>query len=116
MTDEQSVIGKRRTSAQIEQIVREFKSSGLNITQFCQQQGLRQGALYRYLKRLGRENDRGGGANGLVAVEVAGKPPIGGHAGSCGLSVVLANGRRIAVSAGFDAATLQRLVQVLEAM
>jgi hypothetical protein len=109
MTNEQSVIGKRRTSAQIEQIVHEFKSSGLNITQFCQQQGLRQGALYRYLKRLGRENV-------LLAVEVAGQPPIGGHAGSCGLSVVLANGRRIAVSAVFDAATLQRLVQVLEAM
>jgi hypothetical protein len=39
--------------------------------------------------------------------------------GSCGLGVELERGRRIAVSVGFDAATLatlQRLVQVLEAM
>jgi hypothetical protein len=35
-------------------------------------------------------------------------------AGSCGLAVVLGRGRRIAVSTGFDGATLQRLVQVLE--
>jgi hypothetical protein len=32
------------------------------------------------------------------------------------LAVVVGRGRRIAVSPGFDAATLQRLVQVLEVM
>ena len=39
-----------------------------------------------------------------------------GFSGSAGLAVVLAKGRRIAVSAGFDAATLERMVQVLERM
>ena len=38
------------------------------------------------------------------------------HAGSCGLSVVLRSGREIAVNTDFDAATLQRLVEVLETM
>ena len=101
---------------EIQQIVRDFESSGLNVSQFCQQQGLRREALYRYLKRLERGKNRGGGINGLMAVEVAGEPLTGGQAGSCGLTVILAAGRRIAVSSGFDAVTLQRLVQVLEAI
>lgn len=116
MAEQRSVIKRRRTLAEIGQMVRDFESSGLNVTEFCRQQGLRREALYRYMKRLGRGNDRGGGAKGLVAVEVAAKPLIGEHAGSCGLTVVLAGGRRITVSTGFDAVTLQRLVQVLEAM
>jgi hypothetical protein len=36
--------------------------------------------------------------------------------GGCGLSVSVASGRRIVVEAGFDAATLQRLMEVLERM
>ncbi len=115
MTDEQSVVGKRRrTPAEMEQIVSEFKSSGLNRSQFCRRQGLTLGALSRYLKRLGAACGSGATGDGLVAVELAG-PKLGAErAGSCGLAVVLASGRRIAVSTGFDAATLQRLLQVLE--
>ena len=117
MTEQQNVILKRRrTLAEIGQMVREFKSSGLNVTEFCRQQGLRREALYRYLQRLGRGSDRGGGTKGLVEVEVVAKSLIGEHAGSCGLTVVLPAGRRITVSTGFDTVTLQRLVQVLEAM
>lgn len=47
-----------------------------------------------------------------MAVELAGQDAE--PSSSCGLAVVLGRGRRIAVSAGFDAATLQRLVHVLE--
>jgi hypothetical protein len=36
------------------------------------------------------------------------------RANGCGLSVVLGSGREIAVNTGFDAATLLRLVEVLE--
>jgi hypothetical protein len=51
-----------------------------------------------------------------VAVELAGKKLGAERGGSCGLAVVLRSGREIAVRAGFDSATLQRLVQVLETM
>ena len=51
-----------------------------------------------------------------MAVELAGKKQWAESGGSCGLAVVLSKGRRIAVSAGFDAATLERVVQVLETM
>ncbi|HEX8766156.1 MAG TPA: hypothetical protein VF740_13400 [Candidatus Acidoferrum sp.] len=44
----------------------------------------------------------------LVAVELAGTAAIGR------LTVVLPRGRRVEVSEGFDAATLERLLGVLE--
>jgi hypothetical protein len=117
MTDEQSVGGKRRrTPAEIEQIVCEFESSGLNRSQFCRRQGLTLGVLNRYLQRRHAASGSGASGDGLVGVELAGKKLGAERAASCGLAVVLARGRRIAVSAGFDAATLQRLVQVLETM
>ena len=49
-----------------------------------------------------------------MAVELADKKLSAERADRWGLAVVLASGRRIAVSTGFDAATLRRLVQVLE--
>jgi transposase-like protein len=118
MTSEQGVAGKRRrTAAEIEQIVREFQNSGLNRSQFCRQQGLTLGVLNRGLRRL----QAGGSCSAesgdrLIAVELASKIRDVEPAGSCGLAVVLGRGRRIAVSTGFDPATLQRLVQVLERM
>jgi hypothetical protein len=116
MTDEQGVLrkGRRRTPAEIEQIVSEFQSSGLNRTQFCRRQGLTLGVLNRYLKRLGAACDTGATSNRVVAVELAGKKLGGERADGCDLAVVLASGRRIAVGAGFDAVTLRRLVQLLE--
>jgi len=115
MTEEQGVVRRqRRTSVQIEEMVRAFRDSGLNGRQFCRHQGLSPSTLYRYLRRSAGGAESGCG-DGLVAVELASRKPVG-EAGSCGLTVVLAGDRRIAVSVGFDSVTLQRLVQVLETM
>jgi hypothetical protein len=117
MSDEQGAVRKgRRTADEIEQIVSEYESSGLNRSQFCRGHGLTLGVLNRYLKRLRAACDSGANGDGLVAVEWAGKKLGGERASSCGLAVVLRSGREIAVSAGFDSATLQRLVEVLERM
>lgn len=114
MTSEQGITGKRRrTAAEIEQIVREFENSGLNRNQFCRQRGLTFGVLNRGLRRR-QAGCCAGGGDGLIAVEVAGNARDAEPSSSCGLAVVLGRGRRIAVNAGFDAATLQRLVHVLE--
>jgi hypothetical protein len=114
MTEEQGVTRRqRRTSVQIEQMVREFRDSGLTGRQFCLREGLSPSMLYRYLRRTA--SGEIGGGDGLVAVELASRKP-GLEAGGCGLAVVLAGGRRIAVSAGFDGVTLRRLVQTLETM
>jgi hypothetical protein len=117
MSGEQVVARKgRRTSAEIEQMVSEFQSSGLNRSEFCRGRGLTWGVLNRYLKRTQPAAHGGAIGDGLVAVEWGGKKPGAERAGSCGLSVVLRSGREIAVNVGFDSATLQRLVEVLETM
>jgi hypothetical protein len=117
MTDEQGVVGgRRRTPAEIQQIVREFAGSGVNRSQFCQRQGLTLGTLHRYLKRMQGESAGSASDAGLVAVEVHGlKRETAGDA-VCGLAVVLSGGRRIEVGTTFDGPTLQRLVQTLEMM
>ena len=104
---------RRRTAAEIEQIVSEFKSGDLTQVEFCRRQGLVLSTFGRYVKQL-RSSSAAAGA-GLVAVELAVKKLDTVSAG-CGLSVAVGSGRRIVVEAGFDAATLQRLVQVLEEM
>ena len=104
---------RRRTPTEIEHLVSEFKSGDLTQIQFCRRQGLALSTLGRYLKR--RRSSRAVASDGLVAVELAVQKLDTASAG-CGLSVTVASGRRIVVEAGFDAATLQRLVQVLERM
>ncbi len=74
MSDEQGGVGKgRRTTAEIEQIVSEYESSGLNRSQFCRGHGLTLGVLNRYLKRLRVASEGGARGGVLVAVELAGK-------------------------------------------
>jgi hypothetical protein len=103
----------RRTRTEIEQLVAEFAGSGLNRTEFCRRQRMSLGTLNRYLQR--KEAGQNGTAHGgLVAVELAGAKATTGHHVGCGLTVVLAQGRKIEVPAGFDAATLERLLRLLE--
>ena len=113
MIEEQVVAQKvRRTAAEIRQIVSEFESSGMSRNRFCRVRGLTFGVLNRYLQRMRAAADHTANSDGLVAVEWGGKKPSAERA----LSVVLRSGREIAVNTGFDAATLQRLVEVLETM
>ena len=103
MTDEQSGLRKgRRTPAEIEQIVSEFGSSGLNRSQFCRRQGLTLGVLNRCLKRLGAACGDGASSDGLVGVELAGQKLGADRADGCDLAVVLASGRRIFGVVFFD--------------
>ena len=116
MIEEQEVRRKRRrrTPAEIQQIVSEFKSGELTQKEFCRRQGLTLSTLGRYLSR-GRASSEARN-RGLVAVELAVNKGGAKACGGCGLSVSVGSGRRIVVEAGFDAASLQRLVQVLEGM
>jgi hypothetical protein len=116
MSEEQEVRRRtrRRTSAEIQQIVSEFKSGDLTQKEFCRRQGLTLSTFGRYLSRAHASSEAS--KRGLVAVELAVKKDGAKACGGCGLSVMVASGRRIVVEAGFDAASLQRLVQVLERM
>jgi len=117
----------RRSRTEAEQLVEAFESSGLGRREFCLKHGVALGTLDFWRKRRRQERDKvaskrprmrnkdvGAGVasgNKLVAVELAG---LQENAAGGGLVVVVSRGRRIEVSRWFDAATLERLLAVLE--
>lgn len=106
-------IRRRRSRAEVEQLVAEYEASGLGRTAFCQQRGLSLSTLSRYRRRQRQTTGAGTEGNRWLAVEISGGAAAGGETAS-GLSVVLAGGRRIEVGRGFDAGTLKRLLAVVE--
>jgi len=100
---------QRRTRSEIAQIAAQYSESGLSRSEFCRRHSLSLNTLNRHLKRMSASKAMPG--DGLVAVELIGSKL---HSSDCGVALVLSRGRRIEVSAGFDALTLQRLVAALE--
>jgi len=116
----------------VERLLNAFEQSRLRRREFCLKHGVALGTLDFWRKRRGLERERAvsagpgtlngegwrkvpGGESRLVAVEIDGWPAgTESQAASSGLTVVLSPGRRIEVSRGFDTATLQRLLHVLE--
>src|SRR5713226_9667884 len=95
---------KRRTRAEVQKLVEEFVSSGLQRSEFCRSRGLSFGTLNRHLKkqRRKRKSRAASSAGRLVPVELAAKKLPAQHEASCGLAVVLPGGRRIEVHPTFD--------------
>ena len=112
-SEQQMAVRKRRPRSEIRRLVAEFANSGMDASEFCRSRGLSRSTLYRHLKKVGSEGRPVSGGMELLAVEVASvkcSSPI--HEPE--LAVLLGNTRRIEVNPGFDAATLARLVSVLE--
>ena len=109
----------RRSRAEVAELVAAFERSGLNRTQYCRQHGLSLSSLKRYSKCM--EKGRGWSdqseytapAVSLIPVEVVDDRPAAQQAWQTALFVELSGGRRIGVDAGFDGATLRRLIAVL---
>lgn len=119
MNPEQNVLRKRRTQAEIEQLVTEFLSSGMGEMEFCRSRGLSWDTLNRYLKKQGHRREGKGSGSRLVRVKVVGKKGRDGEGEGgkrTGLTVVVGRGRRIEIAVGFDGATLEQVVAVLEGM
>jgi hypothetical protein len=109
-------VPKRRTRAEVQQLVAEFVSSGLRRSEFCQSRGLSFSTLDRHLKKPGwkRRRKQIPSAARLVPVELAVRKSPKHHEPSCGLAVLLPGGRRIEVHPDFDTSTFERLVGILE--
>ena len=107
---------KRRTRAEVQQLVAEFVSSGMRRSEFCQSRGLSFSTLDRHLKkrRWKRRRRPVFSAGRLVPVELGARESPKQHEPSCGLAVVLPGGRRIEVHPDFDTSTFERLVGILE--
>ena len=106
---------KRRTRAEVQELVAKFMSSGMRRSEFCRSRGLSFSTLDRHLKtRRWKRRRRVSSAGRLVPVELAARESPTQHRASCGLAVVLPGGRRIEVHPDFDTNTFERLVSVLE--
>jgi transposase-like protein len=115
MSEEQVPVRRaRRSSSAIQQLVEEFVKSGLRPSEFCRRHGVVLNTLNRYLRKRREAGSADAGCGALVAVELSGVSPLPGQDTSSVLAVVLSPKRRIEVGKGFDAATLARLVTVLE--
>ena len=106
---------RRRTRQEVQRLVREFVASGLPRGEFCRIRGMTLGTLQRGLKRARIESsDRQSNGKRLVRVKVIGGTGTADREHVCGIAVVLAKGRRIELSPGFDPAQLRRVVEALE--
>src|SRR5271167_4318221 len=99
---------KRRTRAEVQQLVAEFVNSGMRRSEFCQSRGLSFSTLDRHLKKLRWKRRRKpiSSTGRLVPVELADRKSPMQHEPSCGLAVMLPGGRRIEVYPDFDSTTL----------
>ena len=102
---------RRVTGEEAKRLVGEYEASGLTRQAFCAGHGLSLASLDKY-RRQHRSVARAAGAGRLLSVEVM--PGVSASNSHGALWVELANGRRIGVGSGFDAATLERLLTVLE--
>ena len=98
-----------RTREEAERVAAEYETSGLTRQEFSNRSGVPMKTLARYVARYRKKKADNDPQQRWVAVEVAEQRGRGDE-----LSVVLANGRRIAVQHGFHADTLRQLVTVLE--
>jgi len=114
--EEGITVRRRRTGAEVRQLVAEFVNSSMRRSEFCRSRGLSLSTLDRHLrKRRWKRKKKSSPADGqLVAVELAIRKSPTEHEPSCGLAVVLAGGRRIEVQRDFDTHTFERLVSALE--
>jgi hypothetical protein len=102
---------RRRVSREeAKRLAGEYEASGLTRQAFCAGRGLSVAALDKYRRQYGQGSASSEGR--LVVVEVM--PGNSASKVSTALCVALANGRRIEVGSGFDAATLEQLLAVLE--
>jgi len=104
---------KRRTREEIRQIVAEFATSGMPQSEFCSSRGISRSSLDRHLRKQRAQAQGSRARNRLLAVEVR-TASVSSASTSSGLVLGLTSGRRIEVNRGFDAATLERLLTVLD--
>lgn len=115
--EEQAPFGKtrrRRSRAEVAQLIAEFEASGLNRTEFCRSRQLSLSTFARYRKRLPHKSAPPASSGRWIAVELARASSGCGGGADSGLAIALSSGRRIEIRRGFDSQTLIDLLGVLE--
>src|SRR4029078_98960 len=99
---------RRRSRAEVDQLVAEYEASGLTRQEFCVKHGLALATLDRYRKRRQQRRENSSAERRFIRVELAGAKQAASH-GRSDLIVLLSNARRIEVKRGFDADMLAQL-------
>lgn len=116
--------------------VRQWRQSGQSIRAFCRERGLSEPSFHGWRRTLaerdqaadktrratrvaskrGHQEQNGDVGRDFVPVQIVASaaPAVTASAASGGIEVVVGAGRVVRIAAGFDAATLQRLLAVLE--
>jgi transposase-like protein len=90
-------------------VLRQWRQSGLSVRAFCAAQDLAEPSFYHWRRTL---QQRDALSPAFVPVQVVAPQPD--LSGSGAVELLLGNGRLLRVGPGFDAATLQRLLGLLE--
>jgi hypothetical protein len=98
-------MAKRRSAEEIEQLLDQYRASGLTQIEYCRQAGVALSTLSRHLRR------HGGACQRLIQVRVGAAPEP-----DPGFVLVLGNGRRIEAGWRFGDAELARLIRIAEAV
>lgn len=101
-----STTGSSRSPDEWRELIRQHASSGQSIKAFCERHGVAPSAYFYWRRRLVTEPSTALAVS-FVAVEAA---PVA----QTPLELVLRGGRCVRVAAGFDPATLLRLIDVVE--
>jgi transposase len=110
-----STINQRRESKERfwRTTLRRWRSSGLSVRAYCEQQGLAEPTFYAWRRSI---EERDAAAVRFVPVQVVPEPrsetPPESSAGA--LELMVGTGRRLRIGPGFDAPTLRRLLALLE--
>ena len=109
----------RRGRAEVAQLAKSYRASGLSRSEFCRQYGLALSTLGRHLRKQlaeeARRNSEMVGRTSLVEVKLTQVvDPVCDLDRVASLKVLFSNGRRVEIGDGFDEQTLRRLVAVLE--
>src|SRR5437763_13596619 len=94
---------RKRSSEEVQEILKQFRASGLSQMEYCRQSGIVLSSLGRYLRRARSPEQQ------LVRVNIESAPDS-----ATGFVLMLGNGRRIASDWGFGDAALARLIRVAE--
>ncbi len=103
-----SVSGRPSREPYWRQVLARCKRSGLSVRAFCEAEGLNPMTVYWWRRELGRR-DRP--QPSFLPVRVLAEAT---ESSNVGIEVILANGRSVRVSAGFDPRTLVCVVETLE--
>jgi len=112
-----STTNQRRSSKERfwRRMVRQWRSSGLSIREFCTEQDISEPSFYAWRRTIAERDVQ---ATRFVPVQVVPDPkPVGdgsGDGSGNGLELLVGAGRVLRINPGFDGPTFRRLLALLE--